>query len=395
MPCSGQSCSPDAPSTANPTVASVIERFAPAYWQRYRDSIRVDERRALQAILQCRTPALGGHRYACKCGHEHHAFHSCNHRLCPRCGAADTQAWVQKQLGRLLPVPYYMVTFTLPDQLRAVMRGNRRAMELLMRCSGQALSELLADPKRCGFHRSGFFGVYQSWRQDMGLHPHVHYVVPAAGLDAKWRLKRPRETKFLIHAKPLAIRLRTLLANALLDAGLIEDPLFWKLVKVPWNASVDRAGSGENAVKYLGQYIRRSVISDGRILAVEGIFDPAVSDSVEGEKVRIRIKNRNTGHYEHRVMDGVEFVRRFLQHALPPRFHRIRYRGFLHARGKPTLQWLQLLLDARLRPPKDNVPTTPVEPTCPRCGAAMLRVRRMPRAPPAMRNDHFFQSVAA
>ena len=384
MPASGQiSCPHVSSAGATPTVAQVIERFAPDYWARYRGRITVDERRALQAILQCRTPALGGHRYACACGHEHHAFHSCNHRLCPRCGAADTQAWVEKQLGQLLPVPYYMVTFTLPDQLRSLMRGNRRAMELLMRCSGQALSELLADPKHCGFHRCGFFGVYQSWRQDMGLHPHVHYVVPAIGLDAKWRLKRPKDPKFLIHAKPLAIRLRTLLSNALRDAGLIEDTLFWKLVKMPWNASVDRAGTGENAVKYLGRYVRRSVISDGRVLAVE-----------DG-KVRIRTKNRDTGYYEARVIDGVEFVRRFLQHALPPRFHRVRYRGFLHARGKAALQWLQLLLDAKLRPPKETSPTKPAEPTCPHCGAPMLRVRRMPRAPPEQRNNHFFQSVAA
>lgn len=361
----------------------MIQRFAPAYWRRYGDSIRVDERRALQAILQCRTAALGGHRYVCACGHEHHAFHSCNHRLCPRCGGADTQDWVEKQLGRLLPVPYYMVTFTLPDQLRTVMRGNRTAMELFMRCSGQALSELLADPQRCGFYRSGFFGVYQSWRQDMGLHPHAHYIVPAVGLDAKWCLKRPKDPGFLIHAKPLAIRLRTLLANALRDAGLIGEPLFWKLVKMEWNASVDRAGTGENAVKYLGKYIRRSVISDARIL------------EVKDGKVRIRIKNRDTGHYESRRIDGVEFIRRFLQHALPPRFHRVRYRGFLHARGKAALQWLQLLLEAKLRPAKQTAPSEPPEPTCPHCGATMLRVRRMPRAPPEHRNDQFLQSLAA
>lgn len=364
-------------------MADVIERFAPAYWVRYRGRIRVDERRALQAILQCRTPALGGHRYACSCGHEHHAFHSCNHRLCPRCGSADTQAWVAKQLGRLLPVAYYMVTFTLPSELRPILRGNREAMERFMRCSAQALSELLADPKRCGFDRSGFFGVYQSWQQDMNFHPHVHYIVPAAGLDAKWKLKRPKDPKFLIHAKPLALRLRTLFSNQLRDAGLIDDPLFWKLVKMDWNASVDRAGTGENAVKYLGQYVRRSVISDARILAVEG------------DSVCIRIKNRDTGKFVTKQIEGVDFVRRFLQHALPPRFHRVRYRGFLHARGKHALQWLQLLLDARLRPREDSTPSPPAEHICPRCGGAMLRVRRMPRAPPAQRNEHFFQSVAA
>ena len=106
----------------------VIERFIEPYWARYGSSITVEQRKALQAILQCRTPALGGHRYDCSCGQTHHAFHSCNHRLCPQCGAADTAQWVQKQLGKLLPVPYFMVTFTLPEQLRAVMRGNRLAL---------------------------------------------------------------------------------------------------------------------------------------------------------------------------------------------------------------------------------------------------------------------------
>jgi hypothetical protein len=95
-------------------------------------------------------------------------------------------------------------------------------------------------------------------------------------------------------------------------------------------------------------------------------------------------------------MEGVEFIRRFLQHALPPRFHRVRYRGFLHARGKPALQWLQLLLEAKLRPPKkETAPTKQAEPTCPHCGAPMLRMRRIPRAPPGHRNDQFFQSLAA
>jgi len=192
-------------------VAGVIERFAPAFWQRFGDSITVDARRALQSILQCRTEALGGHRYQCTCGHEHHAFHSCNHRLCPRCGAADTQEWVAKHLGRLLPVPYYMVTFTLPDALRAVLFGSSQAIELFMRCSAQALSELLADPKRCGFHKSGFLVVYQSWTQDMRFHPHTHYLLPAVGLDCNGRLRRLKNPKFLIYAQPLAMRLRTLL----------------------------------------------------------------------------------------------------------------------------------------------------------------------------------------
>lgn len=366
------------------SVAAIIERFAPAFWERYGERITVDQRKALQAILQCRTPALGGHRYDCECGHQHFAHHSCNHRLCPRCGAGDTQEWIQKQLGKLLPAPYYMVTFTLPEALRASMRGNRPAMECFMRASAQALAELLADPKkRCGFHRSGFFGVFQTWTQDMRWHPHMHYIVPAVGLDQQWRLKRPQNPKFLLHAQPLAHRLRTLLANALRDNELIDKDTFWKIVKIDWNASVDRAGSGENAVKYLGQYVARSVISDQRIIALEG------------DQVRIRIKDRDTQQYGSVLIDGVEFVRRFLQHALPPGFHRIRYRGFLHARGKKALQWLQLLLDARLNPKPNCERKAPTQMHCPRCGAPMQRTRQMTRAPPHLRNEHFFSAIAA
>jgi len=382
MSVNGQfSCS--RPKSPSYTVADVIQRFAPAYWVRHAKRITLDQRRALQAIFECRTLAMGGHRYDCACGHVHHAFHSCNHRLCPRCGSSDTEEWVRKQLGKLLPVPYYMVTFTVPADLRSVLRGNREAMELLMRYSSQALAELLADPDRCGFHRHGFFGVYQSWTQDMRFHPHVHFVVPAVGLDEKWRLKRLKNPRFLLHASPLAIRLRTLLVNALHDNDLIDTSAFWELVKIKWNASVDYAGSGENTVKYLGRYIRRSVISDGRIL------------DIKGEIVRIRVKNRDTGTFESKEMDGIEFVRRFLQHALPPRFHRIRYRGFLHARGKSALQWLQTLLQVRLRSTEEPERCSPREHRCPHCGEPMLRGRPMPRAPPEHRNEHFFQSIAA
>lgn len=360
---------------------AVIERFAKAFWQRYGRSVTVDQRSALQAILQCRTSALGGHRYGCACGHSHYAWHSCNHRLCPQCGGAGTADWVDKQLGKLLPVPYFMVTFTLPDALRPVLR-QRAGMEAFFQCSAQALTELLADPKRTGFTRSGFFGIYQSWRQDMGYHPHIHYIVPGVGLDAEDRAVHLKNPKFLLYAQALANRLRTLLANRLLEENLIERPHFRALVKRPWNASVDPAGSGENAVKYLGKYVQKSVIGDNRILGIEG------------EHVRIRIRNRDTQQNGTRLLEGVEFIRRFLLHALPSGFHRIRYRGYLHARAKRSLQWLQVQLDARLRKREQPTPAGPPL-TCPRCGSPLHRTGKMARAPPMHRNHHFHQIVAA
>lgn len=362
----------------------VFERFIEPFWALYANSVTLEQRRALQAILQCRTPALGGHCYACPdCGMEHFAYHSCNHRLCPQCGAADTQEWVDKQLEKLLPVPYFMVTFTLPEQLRPILLGSGEAIELFFQCSSQALQELLADPKRTGFTRNGFFGVYQSWGQNMSYHPHIHYIVPAVGLKGDNTLKRLKNPQWLLPAQPLATRLRTLLVNKLLDSARIDRELFRELLKIDWNASVDPAGSGENAVKYLGAYVQRSVISDQRVLAIEG------------NQVCIGIKNRDTGEYKPLRMAGVEFIRRYLLHALPKGFHRIRYRGFLHARGKGKLEWLQLLLDGRLN--KKAVSPTPVDRVyvCRRCGAMMQAVKHLARAPPAQRNEHFFSIVAA
>ena len=361
----------------------VFERFIEPFWTLHGDSITVDQRQALQAILQCRTPALGGHCYACpQCGAEHFAYHSCNHRLCPQCGSADTQEWVNKQLGKLLPVPYFMVTFTLPEQLRPIMLSSREGLELFFQCSSQALQDLLADPKRTGFTRNGFFGVYQSWGQNMSYHPHIHYILPAVGLKDDDTLKHLKKPQWLLPAQPLATRLRTLLSNKLLDSQQIDAHLFRTLLKMDWNASVDPAGSGENAVKYLGRYVQRSVISDRRVLAIEG------------EQVCIRIKNRDSDEYDCLRMKGVEFIRRYLLHALPKGFHRIRYRGFLHARGKSKLEWLQLLLDARLI--KKNAPPKPVDCVyvCRRCGKVMPAVKHLARAPPQQRNEHFFSIVA-
>ena len=362
----------------------VLEQFIELFWQKHGHSITLEQRRALQAILQCRTPALGGHCYACPdCGDEYFVYHSCNHRLCPQCGAADTQQWVNKQLNKLLPVPYFMVTFTLPEQLRPVLLHSRQAIELFFQCSSKALHDLLADPKRTGFTRNGFFGVYQSWGQNMSYHPHIHYIVPAVGLNVNEELKHLKNPQWLLPARPLAARLRTLLANALLDSEQINQSLFRELVQMNWNASVDPAGSGENAVKYLGNYVQRSVISDQRILAIEG------------QQVRITLKNRATGKYEPLTMAGVEFIRRYLLHVLPKGFHRIRYRGFLHARGKSSLQWLQTLLNARIFRIPNPSGRSGCDYLCRHCGTTMEPVRRLARAPPGQRNEHFFNRVAA
>lgn len=379
---SGQSCRPHGVG-AGPTVMEVIERFAEPFWARHGASVTVDQRKALQAILQCRTFALGGHRYDCECGHTHFAWHSCNHRLCPQCGATGNAEWIDKQLGKLLPVPYFLVTFTLPAELRPVALRKIEVIEAFFRQSSGTLAEILADPKRTGFHKSGFFGAYQSWTQDLRFHPHIHYIVPGVGLSEKKRPVFLKDPKFLVHFRPLADRFRNRFLHWLREMAFIDSTLYWKLRKMEWGVDIQPPGAGENAFKYIGQYVHHSVISDHRILAIEN------------GHVSIRIKNRDTGQFETRLIEGVEFLRRFLLHVLPSGFHRIRYRGFLHARGKPALQWLQTALNARLN--KRTRKTPPPKPVyhCPLCGSAMQRKNKRSRAPPEERNQHFLSTVAA
>ena len=351
----------------------MIDHFAAAYWERHGESVRVDERRALQAILQCRTESMGGHRYDCNsCGHEHFVWHSCHHRLCPRCGGADTVEWIQRQLGKLLPVPYFMATFTLPGDLRALAKRHPKLIDGFFKDSAQALREILTDPKRCGFNKNGFLGVYQSWSQDLRYHPHIHFIVPAVGLDADGQVKKLKKSNYLVHAQVVADRLRTLLCQRIEDKGWMPRCSLWKLRKTSWIADIKFAGNGQNCLKYLGQYVGRSVIGDSRIVAIEGEF------------VSIRIKDRDTGKSHCIKIKGVEFIRRYLLHVLPSGFHRVRYRGFLHARGKPTLQLLQLLLDARIIKPRIKPSAPPI--SCPHCGHAMQRGPHYGRAPPHKRN---------
>ena len=374
---------------ARPGVAGIFARFAAAFWQRYGDRLPAGGFKALGDILLCRTEAMGGHRFGCgNCGHVHFAWHSCNNRLCPTCGAAGNAEWIAGQLRRLLPVPYFMVTFTLPAQLRPYAYNQpERFHRLFFAATSGALKDILADPKRAGFFKSGFLGILQTWMQDMLYHPHIHYLVPGVGLDSKGQLVRLRDPDYLVHHQVFADRFRTLMLRSLKAEQMIPKTLIDALWKIPWVAQVGEPGSGPNALKYLGQYVRKSVISDRRIAALDE------------QSVTITVKNRDSGSIERIRLDPVEFIRRFLLHVLPAGFHRVRYFGFLHARAKNTFQLLQTLLDAELSDLPQDLPDTNADADsimpCPRCGHPMTPIAQRTRAPPHIRRMRFLHNLAA
>ena len=351
-------------------LAEVLRRHWPAYERKYRARLLPSHRRAVAALLSCRTPVLGGQLYRCDCGQEHYAYHSCNHRACPQCGHADATEWLLRQRRKLLPVPYYLVTFTVPAQLRQVIRSHQKELYvLLLRESAAALRDLARDHKNLGA-QLGVLTVLQTWTRDLRYHPHVHCVVPGGGLSAdRLRWVRPKHAAYFLPQAALAWRFRSRLKARLQQdhPALLAQipPGVWGR---PWVADVQPVGSGEPALKYLAAYVYRTAFSAERI----------VRDDAQG--ITFSYRDRQAGQTRTVCLSPGRFLHRFLQHVLPLGFQRVRAFGWLSAAAKTS--WLRVcaLLDWQAPAPTPPAPLPP--PLCPRCHKPMHWVGRLPRAPP-------------
>lgn len=310
---------------AVPTVIEALRVFLPGYL-RTKPVLSAPQRRAIWAINACRTPALGGQVHACAdCTQSRFAWHSCNHKACPQCGAAATQQWVAREQAKLIGAPYFMVTFTLPNELRELFFGNqaKEAFDLFFSSASSALSDKLAEPKWLGAIHSGFTMVLHTWNQQMQFYPHVHTIVPGGGLDANGAYRQVKSPQFLLPAAVLRRAFRHHFKQQLQQRGWQVDPAVWH--RKDWGVHIQPFGSGENAVKYLGAYVARSVIGDSRILR---ITDTHVTFSYK-DRARGGITDTLT-------LEGAEFVRRYLRHVLPRGLRSIRYYGYCHPAARKT-----------------------------------------------------------
>lgn len=350
-------------------LAQVLERHWPSYEAAFGAAILPSHRAAVSAVLRCRTAALGAQLYACgPCGQQHIVFHSCNHRACPRCGQADTEEWRDKQRARLLPVPYYLVTFTVPEELRAVFRSHQKlAYTLLFREAAATLREVAADPRLLGAEL-GFLGVLHTWTRQLIYHPHIHFLVPAGGLapDAK-RWVDPPDPDFLLPGHRLAARFRTRLKAAFAAAQELRAAAAGPAWRKRWVVNVQAAGSGEKALDYLAAYVQRTALGAHSIL------------SDHGSEIVFRYRDSDSGEWRTLSLAPHEFIRRWLQHVLPKGFVRVRYYGWLSPAAKERWERvLRLLFWAPVpKPPVKAVPA----PVCPCCGRPMILLGTLPRAP--------------
>lgn len=372
----------------------LLRRFAPEYLERFGAALPHRQRQVLEKILRCRTPALGGQLFGCRPCHQfRYLYHSCNDRHCPLCGHTDAEAWLARQQARLLlPVPYFLITFTLPDPLRAWVRSHPQlGYDLLFAASAQALQDLARDPKRLGAQLA-LLGVLHTWTRTLIFHPHLHYLIPGGGLSLDERTWISSGPKFFLAYQPLANRFRTLFAQQLKkQAPELHAPIPKTLWSQPWNLNVAAAGSGQNALRYLARYVFKTATGNRRLhLLPDG-------------QVRWPYRSSQTGQWDHVDLTPQELIRRFLQHVLPQNYCRVRAFGWFHPAARVRLNRVRALL--RLTPvlspaqkqtwkiPDGLVPVelqallepTPIPaPLCPGCQKPMRFLGRWPagQSPP-------------
>ncbi len=290
------------------TIADLVRRHAPAYRARYGDRLLPSHAAALRAIEGCRTPALGGHVAICPhCVTTRYRYHSCRNRHCPTCQQDRTQSWLAQQQVLLLPVTYFLVTFTVPATLRTVIRQHqRRLYNVLFRASATALQQLATDPRFLG-GQIGLLGILQTWTRDLRYHPHIHYLVPAVGHLPDGQTVVSPSAAFLVPVKPLGILFRAKLRAALRQLKLAEQVPTETWTQA-WVVDCRPVGNGQAALKYLAPYVVRGPLANNRIVG-------ATDDSVT-----FCYRDGSTRHRRTCTVTPDEFLRRFLQHVLPKGF---------------------------------------------------------------------------
>ena len=359
-------------------LAEVVRRHGPAYRERYGERMPKAHHAALRAIERCHTAACGGSKYLCTgCSERQFAWHRCGHRACGGCGQDQGQAWAQRQGDRLLPVPYYLVTFTVPEELRAWFhRLQGAAYDVLFAASAATLQEVAAlERKRDGLAGTlGLLGVLHTWTRQLIYHPHIHYLVPGVALTGDGHLSYPRDPAFLLPVRKLSARFRRRMREGIEAVGKSEAGAEAPAVprsawREAWVVHIQPVGSGQKAVDYLAQYIHQTALSNKRL------------KWQDDERVCFGYRDRESGNERTVTLGAGEFLRRYLQHVLPKGYRRVRTYGWLSPAAKKRYEHLSALLGAREKPPREVRPRLTIL-RCPRCQAEMIRVGEISRAPP-------------
>jgi len=352
-------------------VAEIIRLHGAAYRAHVGDRLLPSHGRVLHDLAACRSAYFGGQLTQCDhCDRQVCRYHSCGNRHCPTCHGPRTEQWLETQRAQLLPCPYYLVTFTLPQPLRTLAFAHQRVVYgVLMRSAAAALQRLAADPRYVGA-RLGCLAVLHTWTRAMLYHPHVHFLVTAGGLSADGtRWIAPKHPAFLVPVRALSVIFRAKVCAGLRRAGLLDQvpPGIWT---TPWVVHAQHAGRGQRVLDYLGRYVFRIAIANSRL------------EAMTDDDVTFRYQDNRTQETHHVTLSGVEFLARFLQHVLPRGCAKVRYYGLWSAahradrsRARTLLTTLALIATPQLAASSSTSTSSRAEaPRCPLCRVGTLIV---------------------
>ncbi len=323
-------------------VADIVRASGDRFLEHHGSHLAWQHRKVLDAIVRCRTAALGAHRDQCtRCGYQTISYNSCRNRHCPRCQGNARFRWLAERRAELLPVSYFHIVFTLPHELSALALQNKRLLyDLLFRASAATLLELAGDPKHLGAD-IGFLGVLHTWGQNLQHHPHIHYVVPAGGLapdGSRWiassrhfllpvgALSRVFRGKFKAGLQQLFQQHKLQFHGSL--QSLAEPRRFRQFLRQLFHQdwvvyAKPPFGGPEHVLNYLARYTHRVAISNHRLVAFQN------------DRVSFRWKDyAHGGKQKIMTVSADEFLRRFLVHVLPKGLVRIRHFGLFANRRR-------------------------------------------------------------
>jgi len=334
-------------------LASLVDQYLVAFKAQYAAQLLPSHLTAIGAIRRCRTPDSGQMLLHCsECTEQFWRPQSCGHRSCPQCQNHEASQWLDRQQAKLLPVEYFMVTFTLPCELRALTwRHQTTLYNLLFATAASTLKDFGLNSKQLRADM-GMTAVLHTHSRRLDYHPHLHVVIPGGGVNGTTRQWKKTRGKYLFNQTALAKVFRARLLAAIKAAGLALP------ARLPdqWVVDCKHVGKGAPALKYLSRYLYRGVIREQDIVANHN------------GKVTFKYVDSNPGQTRYRTLKGEDFLWLVLQHVLPKGFRRVRDYGFLHGNARKLLVLIQLTL-------KVMITTRPTRPrpvfSCPRCRSPM------------------------
>ena len=309
-------------------LASIIDQFSTHFVQHYQQQLLPSHLKALSAMKLCRTRHSPKIQMQCQtCKHQTLVPHSCGHRHCPHCQNHESQQWIERQLQKQVPADYYMITFTLPAQLRSLAwRHQRLVYNLMFECVWNTLKTFSLNDKELG-GVPGAVAVLHTHSRELKFHPHIHIVMPGATINKATRLWSKKSGQYLFNHKALAKVFRTKLLEAF-SCNHLNLPSNYP---DKWVVDCRHVGQGNKALVYLGRYLYRGVIQEKDIL------------SCHNGLVTFRYQNSQSKKFQTKTLTAIKFLWLVFQHILPRGFRRARDYGFLHHNSKTLIKQIQFL----------------------------------------------------